>query len=177
MGEREEQMLKVFRIALEIEEKGRAFYQGVAETTQNSLGKKVFKMLMSDESVHKKRITMVYQSLSRNQVWSEDWKQQKVDQGGPQKIFRELGKKQSQNLETDASDLAALEVGIGLEFASISFYQERLNQTKEKMEKEFLGQMIQEEKNHHQLLADMKLYLNDPSAWFIEKERHGLDGV
>jgi rubrerythrin len=73
--------------------------------------------------------------------------------------------------------MAALEAGMSLEIASIDFYQKRLNEAQEKAEKEFLTQMIKEEQMHHRLLSDMKLYLNDPSAWFIEKERHGLDGA
>jgi len=177
MGEKEDRQLKMFLIALEIEEKGRAFYETVANSSSHPLGKKIFKMLTADELVHKKRIKTLYQSLTKNHIWSEDWKELKVEQSAPEKIFKSLSKKQAKNLEFDASDLAALEVGIGLEFASISFYQERLNDAKEKGETEFLAQMIKEEKTHHSLLADMKLYLRDPSAWFIEKERHGLDGA
>jgi len=38
-------------------------------------------------------------------------------------------------------------------------------------------QMISEEKSHHAALSDMKLYLSDPAAWFVEQEHPGLDGA
>ena len=44
-------------------------------------------------------------------------------------------------------------------------------------EKKFLERMIQEERTHHSTLTDMKLYLSDPSSYFIETEKHGLDGA
>jgi hypothetical protein len=37
--------------------------------------------------------------------------------------------------------------------------------------------MISEEKSHHAALSDMKLYLSDPAAWFVEQEHPGLDGA
>jgi len=177
MQAKNEQILKLFLTALEIEEKGRQFYEQTAKASKNALGKKVFKMLAADELMHKKRIKTIYQSLNKAGEWIEDWKKFKIDPEASGKIFKELKEKHSGNLKVDAGDLAALEVGIGLEFASISFYQEQLNQAKDSDEKEFLEQIVKEEKMHHTLLSDMKLYLKDPSSWFIEKERHGLDGA
>jgi hypothetical protein len=37
--------------------------------------------------------------------------------------------------------------------------------------------MVVEEKSHHKILEDAKLYLTDPSSWFREHEKGGLDGA
>ena len=177
MKEKLDKVLKYLLVALEIEEKGRNFYEKAFNNSKNPLGRKIFKMLMDDELAHKKRIRIIYQALSKDNKWSDEWKEIKLNRSASEKIFRELKKKQAKNLKVDSGDMAGLEVGIGLELASITFYQERLTEALEEAEKEFLAQLVQEEKNHHNLLSDMKLYLKDPSSWFIEKERHGLDGV
>lgn len=177
MPERYEQVLKVFLVALELEEKGKAFYEKTARESKNLLAQKIFKMLAKDELIHKKRIKVIYQSLNQSGVWDEDWKKLQVDSEAPEKIFKELKKKTAKKLKVGSGDLAALEVGLGLESASINFYQERLAKAEDQAEREFLTQIIKEEKNHHSLLSDMKLFLQDPSTWYLEKEKPGLDGA
>jgi len=68
-------------------------------------------------------------------------------------------------------------VGIDFEMRAITFYQEHLEQATDPLEREFIEQLITEEKSHHTALSDMKLYLSDPAAWFGEQERLGLDGA
>ena len=68
-------------------------------------------------------------------------------------------------------------IGIDLEFRAISFYQQHVAKAVDPLEREFVDQMITEEKSHHAALSDMKLYFSDPAAWFGEHERHILDGA
>lgn len=59
----------------------------------------------------------------------------------------------------------------------VAFYQDHLSKAKDRVEREFIEQMVTEEKSHHAALSDMKLYLSDPAAWFVEQEHPGLDGA
>ena len=43
-------------------------------------------------------------------------------------------------------------------------------------ERRFLQELVWEEQDHHQSLADLKFYLTDPAGWFNEKEHLAMDG-
>jgi rubrerythrin len=64
-----------------------------------------------------------------------------------------------------------------LENASIQFFQSQLDVSTDPVEREFLENMIKEEREHFVLLADLKYYYTDPESWFMEKSGARLDGA
>ncbi len=64
-----------------------------------------------------------------------------------------------------------------MEEGSIKFYTDQLTKAVDPIEKEFVDQMIVEERTHLRSLEDLKLFLTDPDSWYIEKEHHVLDGA
>jgi rubrerythrin len=163
--------------ALELEKKGEAFYKEAVSTCQNDLGRKIFLMLMKEESLHMDRILTIYNSLKENQTWSEDWKSMKSDHKDLRLLFKEMASEHGSKITVDASDLDALSMGIDLELRSIAFYKKNLTKARDSIERDFIKQMIAEENSHHDVLSDMKLYLTDPAGWFFDHEHTGLDGV
>jgi rubrerythrin len=163
--------------ALKMEEKGIAFYKKAASATQNKLGKDIFRTLMKEEDVHMLRIKKIYENIQGVNTWTDEWKSVHVDRKELKKLFRDMAKKYGEEISATADDIDAIDVGIELELKSVSFYEEQLGAAADQNEKEFLKQMILEEKSHHAILSDMKLYLTDPSSWFTEHEHHGLDGA
>jgi rubrerythrin len=175
MKEDIDRSLKMLSTALEMEEKGRAFYQRVISTCKNNVGKEMFKILMEDENVHMDRIRSIYESLSGDQVWCE-WKDFEVKHDDLAVIFRKMAKEHGSKINVETGDLEALDIGIDFENRSVEFYEKHLEKASDPLEKAFIREMISEEKGHYMALEDMKLYLSDPSSWFREKERGGLDG-
>lgn len=169
--------LKILSTALEMEEKGRAFYQKAAKECKNELGKEMFSSLMSDEVVHAGRIKNIFSSLQAGRGWNEEWKSLHGSSKNMSKFFTDFAKRNGTNIKADSSDIKALEVGIDLEQKSINYYQENLKTAVDAIEKAFLEKMILEEKYHHKLLNDTKLYLSNPTAWFNEQEHSGFDGA
>lgn len=169
--------LKMLAAALEMEQKGEKYYRTAARVSKNELGKKVFTMLALDEVVHLERIRKIYVSLETDREWSASWTKlpiQHLNLGG---VFRTLARKYGPEITAKSSDLKALEIGLTLEAKSVKFYLARLTKAANKIEKDFLNRMVEEERGHHQALSDMKLYLEDPSSWFREIEKGGLDGA
>jgi rubrerythrin len=162
--------------ALDMEKKGKAFYDRAAQNCESEQVKDVFSMLAEQEVAHIERINRLYESLTGGKGWCElEYKDGKHPSIG--KVFSEMAKKHGADIKTYTTDVEALETGIDLEARSLKFYRERLDEAGDPMEKEFLEKMAAEEKEHHATLSDLKLYLSDPSSWFSEKERTGLDGA
>ena len=169
--------LQMLSTALEMEKKGKSFYEMAVSTCQNELGREIFQMLMKDEGMHMDRILNIYEALKVGEAWSEEWKSIKPDHKDLGILFKEMASAHGTEITAKTSDLEALDVGIDFESRTISFYQQHLAKAIDPLELEFLEQMITEEKSHHAALSDMKLYFSDPAAWFGEHERHILDGA
>jgi len=169
--------LEMLTTALEMEKEGKAFYEKAVSTCQNEFGREIFRMLMKEEFIHMDRILKIYDSLKAGEAWSEDWKSIKPDHKDLRSLFKELAAAHGTKITPTTSDLEALDVGVDFELRAISFYQEHLAKAADSLEREFLEEMVAEEKTHHATLSDMKLYLSDPAAWFLEQEHPGLDGA
>lgn len=176
MSNPNEQTLLWLSVALEMERKGKAFYDKAIGDCKNPLGHEIFKTLMKDEVVHENRIKAIYKQLEGGKEWNEEWAKMDVNHKALEPFFTGLVAKQGANVKGDTNDIKALEVGIDLETRSIEFYESNLKVATDAKEKAFLDRMVTEEKSHHKVLTDLKFYLSNPAAWFAEHERSGYDG-
>ncbi len=177
MADREDRAVQMLAKALEMETKGKAFYEKASSTSTNALGREIFQMLRNDEIIHMERIRKIYESLNAGRAWSGDWKEMNVEHRDLQTLFTEMASEHGSKIKAEPSDLEALDVGIDLEQRAVAFYEEHLPETADPLEREFTERMIAEERSHYGALSDMKLYLSNPTAWFSERERGGLDGA
>ena len=169
--------LTMLSTALEMEEKGKKFYQQAIAKCQDRLGQEIFTMLRDDEGVHLERIRKIYQSLSDNQGWTTQWENYQIQHEDPGVVFTKLAKQHGEKMQGQTTTVEALDVGLDLELQSVTFYQEHLAKATDAIERKFLDRMVYEERGHHALFADLKLYYADPASWFRERERHGFDGA
>jgi rubrerythrin len=176
MGDHEKSLVMLEK-ALSMEHKGKDFYQRAIDTCKNDLGREIFVTLKSDEDVHIERITEIAEALKAGRPWGDDWKTRTVAHKDLTSFFGDLSEKHRPDETADAGDVDALNVGIDFELRSVRFYEAALGAADDPGEREFAEQMIIEEKSHHRILEDAKLYLTDPSSWFREHERGGLDGA
>ena len=177
MTEKAERALTMLNKALDMERKGIAFYENAVRTCSNQVGKEMFKMLRQEEHVHIDRIMKIYAHLEEKADWTSDWKTIKPDHGDLEEFFTELTKRHGTDIVAETSDIEALDVGLDFEQNAVAFYTEHLADAVETMEREFIEEMIAEERHHYKILGDMKLYLTDPAIWFREIEHGGLDGA
>lgn len=163
--------------ALEMERKGKDFYDKAQNDAAGDVARDIFRMLGEEEIVHMERINRIYDAVKKEGTFTEAWKEcvpQHEDLVG---IFREMAKKYGKDIPKAESDVKALEMGIDFESQSVKFYKDQIDKAESEQEKEFLQKMVKEEKEHHDAFADMKFYLSDPAGYFREMEKGGLDGA
>ena len=160
--------------ALEMEEKGYQFYDRASRECPDSVSGEVFTMLRDDEIRHKARIKELAEALEKEGDW-ESVCTLEEDFGDAHQVFARIAEKNKG--ESCGERPAALNTGIEFELALVDFYQRALDEATEDKEKEFLDKMIQEEKAHYILLADMDYYYQDPQAWARDQGRGSLDGA
>jgi rubrerythrin len=177
MGKDVSQSLKMLATALEMEDKGRAFYEKAAAACANDLGRGIFRMLAEDEKLHQERIRKIHGQLQGGKAWPSEWQQVGQPHDEMPRMFHAFAEKHGARVTAAAGDIEALETGISLEAASIRFYREALAKAEERQAREFLERMVAEEIVHRNTLTDMKFYLSDPAGWFRETEGGGLDGA
>ncbi|MCU0580097.1 MAG: hypothetical protein MUF69_11240, partial [Desulfobacterota bacterium] len=66
MSSGNERSIEMLCAALELEEKGKAFYEKAQAASRNPLGREIFRTLVKDEIVHRQRIQTIYDSLLRD---------------------------------------------------------------------------------------------------------------
>jgi rubrerythrin len=169
--------LSMLKTALEMEEKGYRFYAKAVAEDKNELGRGVFKMLRDDEKIHIERIRIIFTSLVSGGAWTDEWKEFSTPPRDLGQIFRDLAQQHESEITPETGDLTAIDIGLDFEAKSVRFYTEELQRAVNPLERDFAKAMIAEEETHHELLADMKLYLTDPESWFREREKGGLDGA
>lgn len=167
--------MELLKTAMEMEKKGKAFYDKAASTCKNSLGREIFAMLARDEVVHLERISKIYNSLETNAKWTDEWLKIKEAHAPINTMFKDLASKHHTATKADSSDLEALDVGIDLETKAVAFYEKQLGAATDPMEKRFAEKMIAEERSHRAVLVDTKAYLENPAAYFVEMEKPGFD--
>lgn len=164
--------LKMLSTALKMEERGKRMYEKWVGKAKSAFVREIFEMLAKDELTHMRRIRAIYESLESGKGWTKDWKSLKFEHGDLKKLFTKLVKKHSSEVESSASELKAVSLGVELEHSSIKYYSEKLEKASDKSERAFLEKMLEEEKGHLSALLDLKMFLEDPADWHMKKERH-----
>lgn len=159
--------------ALEMETRGRDFYENIVATAKDVLVRDFFKFLADQETVHIKIIKRIYSNLGHDSCWSEA---QGQHSGGESlnKVFLALAKSKP---AADSDILAAIDHGITFETQAAAFYKNEMPNTTREAERDFLLALYGEENDHRQVLADMRLFYTNPEAWAEKMDNMHLDGV
>lgn len=161
--------------ALEIENRGYDFYEDAAKTVKDSLVRDFFNTLAAQELIHIKIIKKIHERLGDggDSCWLAA-REHNYSEASVNKIFLAMSK---QEPTPDEDILKAIDTGMALESESLNFYQNEIPKASCEAEKKFLTALAAEENDHHQTLADMKLYYSDPQAWLEKMDNMHLDGV
>ena len=170
-----ESTTQALELALKMEKEGREFYLKAAQKSQNELGQKLFRSLADAELEHMEKIKAIYDAIRRAGSWPEA-KTSFVKGKLPHTVFAEAIDNLGKLVKDTSDELQALRTGMDLENKSLLYYLDRSSQDVSSGEKQFYQALVAEERGHYMLLVDSYEYLLDPPAYFVRKERHGLDG-
>jgi len=164
---------KVIRTAIKMEESGIGFYQKAEEKTSYPLAKKMFLSFAEDEKRHLtvlKKILTDLKFSDLDQFFAER-PRQKIEN-----IFRKVKNEIKERITANPDELEALKIGIDMELESVQFYQTALEKSEDNLQKAFLRRLVEEEKEHLQMLQNTHSYLKNSGDWFLWEEKALLNG-
>ena len=148
---------EVFKIALDIEENGRLFYEKAREKTDDPDVKKIFETLGLEEVKHIERfkalMAQLPESSTRPTVWDpEDEIDQYLKMMADMHVFRK-GDDVETNLAQVRDTVSALKLAIQFEKDSIVFFSEMQSTAENEEGRTNIGQLVREEQEHLKKLS------------------------
>jgi len=86
-------------------------------------------------------------------------------------IFREVKSEIKERIAANPDELEALKIGMDMESKSVEFYQGALEKTQDSHQKAFFNRLIDEEKEHYEMLEMVKPGDHDLVKKIIEEEK------
>ncbi len=160
----------VLKIALEMEEEGRATYEAGAKKVKNSLGKRMLERLAEDEIIHMRRIREAYEAVEGKREWTDVSMANEGERPTFQEIFNRIKSELNQSIEElgthGVDEDEVIETAINLENHSKLFYAEAAKKAENPKTREFLEKLAEEEESHYRLLRNVNSFMADPANWF-----------
>jgi len=153
--------LDILKEAILLERRGRAFYQKVADQTQNEAVREFFETMVAEENHHMHILTEQLQCYQSNQTFAA------LDAGDaqshplPDLVLSEEVKKQIASADFEA---AAISVAMLMEERAVKLYGDRAAATGDEQEKTLYQWLTDWEKGHLTFLSDLDRTLKE-SIW------------
>ncbi len=158
-------ILEPFRIALRLEQEGKAFFEDVAARAESQLVRQTFEFLANEEVKHIDKIEKVYQSLElsdgQDVPYIED-----SDAEAKLAAFNARLVELKDQIAPSVSDVEAYKFAIKFENGAEEFYEEKMNEATDPRIKRFYRWLIDEETMHARLLRSCLNFAEDPAEWF-----------
>ncbi len=169
--------LDLFCTILSMKEKKKALYAEAMKACPDQVGVETFKMLFDTEAEHINRIQSLYEAVKRGEVSPDACRFHPLDDTGRRGVLRRMSAEKRKMPKACFDDVAAIDTGLHMEDASITFYTEQREHAVDPFEREFLDRILEEEREHYKVLADLRFYYVDPEHWFMDKAGNNLDGA
>ncbi len=152
------QLLAGLKEAMIAERTGIEFYETAAEKTVDPQGKEVFLRLADEEKKHLEYLRRQFESVFNNGSFEPLYERSGIDITAASPIFSEGLKGR---LKSAHWEMSALSVGLALEQASISRYQELAKKADMPEAKEFFLALVHWEETHLTALQKQFNYLRE----------------
>ena len=158
-----ENVMDAIKIAIQMEKDGYAFYKRAASQTNSDMGHSLFESLSQDELQH----LNVFEKLFQQKVDKVDWdalvntRKKYVDIP----IFpKDLSAVEGS--DPDINELDALHIAMDSEKEAIDYYNKIRESITDNDTEDILTEIIEQEKNHYQLLEEEFNYLSKTGYWY-----------
>jgi rubrerythrin len=171
----QEYMLKALKDAIQMEVDGRQFYLEAAKKVQNQGVREILEYLAESEVYHIKKFNEIYQSLEKQDKWTESLAEFKPPKSEPYACV--MAMTQADQGPGGKDDLEALKTGLKMEQCAIDYYTKLAKETPIPLARRFFISLAHEERGHYMMLLDMHNYLSDPADWFYVHQMSHVDGA
>jgi len=166
--ESKEKLLEPFRIALQLEQEGRAFFLEAAAKTESSLARQTFEFLAKEEDKHIQKIEEFVQSLELTEG-AGPFDIGDSDAHNRLKEFDDRLAQIKDEYQLTNSDADAYRMALEFENGAEDFYQEKMDEATDPLIKKFYKWLIDEEAMHSRLLNSCIKFVEDPAGWFARR--------
>jgi rubrerythrin len=151
--------------AIKLEEDGLKFYLDAAAKAASDPMKKMFESLAADETNH---IDWIH---ARNPGVDSSTDANRALYAKLKTVFAD-----APAVEKADSDVAAIDVAIGMEEKSAALYAEWAAEGDSGEIRKLGAVLVGQERFHRQLLVNMKEYMESTGDWFLAEERWNFEG-
>jgi len=161
--------LRLLQTAIDLEEKGKAFFQQAAATTRSEFARRTFLFLAAEEDRHIERIKQFYSDLEQlgegqtPEVESSDAEDRLAS-------FNETLVKLKGEIHHSTSDTEAYRAALAFETGAEDFYADQARTASDPQVRRFYEWLIAEEEMHEALLRSCLEFAEDPVEWFRKHE-------
>ena len=153
----------VVKTAIQMEQDGYSFYKKAASQTSSDMGRTLFETLANDELLHLDIFQKLFENTISKNEWNELVKSSKKYANIP--VFpKDL--KTDTDINPDANELDALRIAMDSEKVAIEYYAKIQDEIQETEIKDIIDEIINQEKNHYQLLEEEFNHINKTGFWF-----------
>lgn len=171
----QDKTLAALQIAIQMEIDGKKYYQEMSRSSENRLGRELFRSLAAEEDIHRKKFEEIYNALRNKKAWPRtDFR----PDGGQRlrTIFARATEEMGPNVKSLATESDAVQTAMSMENKTHDFYKSQGDIADYEAEKYFYQAVAAEEREHNLILLDYYEYIKDPASWFVAKEHPSLDG-
>jgi rubrerythrin len=175
MTKEQDKSIAALEKAIQMEIDGKEYYLKASEKTGNELGKKLLQSLAAEEDIHRKVFEDIFENIRNKQGWPR--KEFHADGGRALRtVFANAIDNMDREVTSMPEELDAIQTAMVMENKTYDFYKEQGKKVAYDVEKLFYEALAEQEEEHHRILLDYYEFLKNPSAWFVQKEHHSLDG-
>jgi len=168
------------KFAMELEERGYAFYSEAAQKTKNPLAISTLRSLAEREREHELKIGELYRKLEKEQPpephWLKNYQVPLAKKELLRPILEQLKASLNQEFKNEEDLDKIYETAKELERKSFELYEKIAAENKEEIIKQFYSSLAKEEREHYDILEETQQYLNHPADWFRKEERWIVEG-
>ena len=157
--------------ALEMEEKGEAFYKGIVQKVENDATKKMFEFLAKNELLHIESIKSFYALLVKNGDFPElNMNKLMADRKKDLSIFAKSITELKDKIKKSDADKEACEFAMDFENSGYKYYESMRKDAKDEKLVKLLDFLLKEEKTHYESIMNLHAYITDSANWYMYEE-------
>jgi rubrerythrin len=163
-----ERRMSPLEFALQLEVKGTALYMKLATAAENPLSKKLFYSLAAEEIAHAAKVDEIFHRLQHNEGWETIRSKNLPSLASELKSFFQRSSRAE--LLRGAANVAGYELAMNMERKGYKAYSDFHAQAVDATEKAFFKELMAQEKEHLDALANVYSYVTQTDDWLQEEE-------
>jgi len=160
----ENSTLEILKQAILLEKRGKAFYQNVAERTENRAARDVFEMMAAEEQKHIDTLSEQFKAYRKEKKFIPGSHDSESSSVASKVLTEEIKEK----ISASGFEAAAISAAILMEERAIKLYSESMENTSDPEAKALFEWLTRWEREHLDLLLDIDKTLKG-KIWFDNK--------